>query len=72
MTPISDEESEDSDEQPDFDVSGEQMDVEPAEPSRRNPTRKSVRKPQVVEESESETEDEEDEGEEVETGSETE
>lgn len=69
MTPISDEESDVSDVEPDFDANGEQMDVEPAEPSRRNPTRKSVRKLQVVEESESEeSEDDEEAG----TGSETE
>jgi hypothetical protein len=65
MTPISDEESDESDNQPDFDASEEQAGIVPAEPSRRNPTRKSVRRPQVVEESESEeSEEEEDEGEE--------
>jgi hypothetical protein len=64
ITPISDEESDDSDDQPDCDADGEQAGVEPAEPSRRNPTRKSVQRRQAVKESESEESDEEEEEEE--------
>jgi len=67
MTPISDEESDESADEPNLDGSVEQIDIESAAPSRRQPARKSARQKKVVETSESEeTEDEESEEDETE------